>query len=196
MISGLARDEKMRHAADELRTTRLRKYHQSTRSRAEAEEDVDIKSLAETQILALVEQQGKSFSALDPATALALATATQETLRAELLAVTYKIKECLSNLQVLQDSADESRARFEDAQVQVQVISEELQLQGHDINVINVPTIRATPPPPLDLTSLPDSILLMRSRLAGRREASDMSSYEGEQWEDAEDRSQPGESDE
>jgi hypothetical protein len=109
----------MRLASEEFRLRRLHTLHQSSHSRAIAEEDQCREQAKELRVLTLASQKGLSWTALDPQLALALARAVRDTLMAEEETAKLKIAECESLLATLKDSLDDTRARVEDAHQQI-----------------------------------------------------------------------------
>lgn len=109
----------MHLAGEEFRNRRLRMFHGSSHSRAEAEEDQCREQGKELRILMLASQKGLNWTALDPQLALALARAVRDTLMAEEETAKRKIVECENLLATLKDTLDDASARVEDAHHQI-----------------------------------------------------------------------------
>lgn len=124
----------MRLAAEEFRTQRLRMLHQTSRSRAAAEEDHCRKQEKELQVLVLAAQKGLNWSSLEPQLALALARTARDTLMAEEKTAKLRVEECKSLLATLQDSMDDAQARAQDAHHQIASIMTLFDQQGIHID--------------------------------------------------------------
>lgn len=125
----------MHLAAEEFRIQRLRTFHQSSRSRAAAEEDQCHEQAKELNILMLASQKGFSWSALEPQLALALARAARDTLMAEEETAKLRVRECENLLATLKDTLDDAHARVEDAHQQIASIMTFFDQQGIQINL-------------------------------------------------------------
>ena len=125
----------MHLAAEEIRIQRLRKFHQSSRSRAAAEEDQCHEQAKELNILMFASQKGFSWSALEPQLALALARAARDTLMAEEETAKLRVSECENLLATLKDTLDDAHARVADAHQQIASIMTFIDQQGIHINL-------------------------------------------------------------
>ncbi|KAF8811863.1 hypothetical protein BYT27DRAFT_7208111 [Phlegmacium glaucopus] len=117
--SRIKQDHTMRLAAEEFCTQRLRMLHQTSRSRAAAEENQCREQEKELQVLVLAAQKGLNWTSLEPQLALALARAARDTLMAEEKTAKLRVEECKGLLATLQDSMDDAHARAEDAHHQI-----------------------------------------------------------------------------
>jgi hypothetical protein len=125
----------MHLAAEEFRIQRLRKFHQSSRTRAAAEEDQCEEQAKELRILMLASQSGFSWSSLEPQLALALARAARDTLMAEEETAKSRVNECENLLATLKDNLDDAHARVKDAHQQIASIMTFIDEQGIQINL-------------------------------------------------------------
>jgi hypothetical protein len=125
----------MHLAAEEFRIQRLRAFHQSSHSRAAAEEHQCNEQLKELNILMLASQKGFSWSALEPQLALALARAARDTLMAEEEAAKLRVSECEKLLATLKDTLEDAHARVEDAHQQIASFMSIIDQHGIQINL-------------------------------------------------------------
>jgi len=124
----------MRLAAEEFRTQRLRRLHQSSRSRASAEEEQCREQEKELKVLIQAAQKGFNWTSLEPQLALALACAARDTLLAEEETAKLKVTECRSLLATLKDAVDDCHARVQDAHHQITSIMALFDQKGIPIN--------------------------------------------------------------
>ena len=125
----------MHLAGEEFRLQRLHMFHQSSRSRALAEEDQCKEQAKELKILTLASQKGLNWTALDPQLALALARAARDTLMAEEETARLKVVECENLLAALKDTLDYAHARVEDAHQQIASVISLFDQRGVQINL-------------------------------------------------------------
>lgn len=125
----------MHLAGEEFRLQRLHIFHESSHSRARAEEDQCREQAKELKILRLACQKGLNWTALDPQLALALARAARDTLMAEEETTRLKVVECENLLATLKDTLDDACARVEDAHQQIASIISFFDLRGIQINL-------------------------------------------------------------
>lgn len=129
-VSGLQRDTNMRLSAIQLRAQRLRNLSQLSTRRAAAEHQYQQKQLIESFVLMYASDKGQNFSELDPEIGLALARAASNLLEAEASAAQTRIKECATQLLILQETADDINARLEDANHQLGAVLHHIRSEG------------------------------------------------------------------
>jgi hypothetical protein len=125
----------MHLAGEEFRIQRLHTFHESSKSRAAAEQDQCQEQSKELKILMLASRTGFSWSSLEPQLGLALARAARDTLMAEEETVKLRIRECENLLATLKDTLDDTHARVTDAHNQIASIMSFIDQQGIQINL-------------------------------------------------------------
>ena len=125
----------MHLSGQEFRVQRLRMFHQSSRSRATAEEDQCRQQANELNVLMLASQQGLNWTALEPQLALALARAVRDTLMAEEETAKLRVQECENLLATLKDTMDDAHARVQDAHQQIASITSFFDQEGIRISL-------------------------------------------------------------
>lgn len=124
----------MRIHAEDVRIDRLQKLQKIVQCRMTLEEERLKKEREELKLMLYAEEQG-CIEALEPDVALALATATRETFEAEEKALMMKVKECMLQMETLQDEIDSIQARKHDAQFQIGRLRSIITRHGLPINL-------------------------------------------------------------
>lgn len=131
--SGAHRDITMRLSALQLQQQRLRKHAHLSSLRVAAEEKSQQKWLLESFVLMYASSHGQDFTDLEPSIALALARAASNLLEADFNTAQSRIRECEAQLLILQDSADEIKARLEDANHQLGAVLHTIHTEKLDV---------------------------------------------------------------